>query len=264
MKSLMILLAGLLLAGPAMAASGLMPHRAVYDMERLNRKGGSAFAQVSGRMVYHYDRTCEGVTYNHRMLLNLVTAQGAELQSETILSFFETLDGRNLRFQVREIFDGVEATALEGKVTRKSVDAPAEVTYTRRDGAEGDALATLPPGVLFPLQHTREMIQAAMSGAVNHSARTFDGDELSQVDTFISPYKGQWEKAVPDSMDGQKAWTARVSFYEPDQSDSAPYYETQMHFWENGLSGDFTMETHDLAVQARLKDVEIYDAPHCD
>ncbi|ANK81660.1 MAG: hypothetical protein TEF_13285 [Rhizobiales bacterium NRL2] len=264
MKRLTIMLATLLFAGPALAASGLTPHRAVYDMERLQRASGSAFAQVSGRMVYHYDRTCDGVTYNHRMLLDLVTAQGSELQTETVLSFFETGDGLNLRFQVREIFDGVEATALEGKVTRSDVDSPGRITYSRREGVEGDAPETLPPGVLFPLQHTRDLIQAAVDGAVTHNARTFDGDELSLVDSFIRPYEGEWEKAVPDSMDGQKVWTTRVSFYKPDQAEAAPYYETQMRFWENGLSGDFTMETTDLAVQARLTEVEIYDKPDCD
>lgn len=215
-------------------------------------------------MVYHYDRTCEGVTYNHRMLLDLVTAQGQELQTETVLSFFETPDGLNMRFQVREIFDGVEATALEGRVKRPSVDAPGTITFSRREGIDGEALEELPAGVLFPLQHTRALIQAAAAGDVTHHARTFDGDELSIVDTFIRPYKGEWEKAVPDSMDGQRVWTSRVSFYKPDSAEAAPYYETQMRFWENGLSGDFTMETDDLAVQAHLTEVELYENPVCE
>ena len=89
MRHILTVLAALLL--PVMAhATELVPHRAVYDMGFLKRAHDTAYAQVDGRMVYHYDRTCIGATYNHRMLLILVSKQGQEIRSETFLSFFET------------------------------------------------------------------------------------------------------------------------------------------------------------------------------
>ncbi|WP_416897413.1 MAG: EipB family protein [Minwuia sp.] len=253
------------LALPAHAGLDLRPHRAVYDMERLKRDNGSAFAQVGGRMVYHYDRTCEGTTYNHRMLLDLISAQGNAIRSETILSFYETADGKVLRFQVRELVNETPIVELEGKAVRASAAEPATITYSKREGAKGDPIEALPGNVLFPLQHTDDLIRAALDGAITHNARTFDGDELSQVDSFIQPAKsgGTEDAVLPESMAGMKSWITRVSFFKLDARDSAPFYETQMRFWENGLSGDFTMETDDLAVVARLKEVELYDQPVC-
>ncbi|WP_417513374.1 EipB family protein [Minwuia sp.] len=254
------------LSFPAFAGLDLTPHRAVYDMERLKRDNGSAFAQVGGRMVYHYDRTCEGTTYNHRMLLDLVSAQGAPIRSETILSFYETADGLNLRFQIRELLNDTPVVELEGRVTRPSLTETAVVSYAKREGAEGEPTLTLPGRVLFPLQHTDDLIRAALDGDITHNVKTFDGDELSLVDSFIQPATAgrRDDSVVPEAMAGMKSWLTRVSFFRTDNTDGAPYYETQMRFWENGLSGDFTMETDDLAVVARLREVQLYSKPDCD
>jgi hypothetical protein len=216
-------------------------------------------------MVYHYDRTCDGATYNHRMLLDLVSAQGNALRSETVLSLYEAGDGTMMRFHVRELVNGNVATELQGKVERPAVGQPAKVVYETRSGAEGDAPVVLPANVLFPLQHTDDLILAALAGAVTHNARTFDGDALAQVDSFIRPTEsGSAGDLLPREMEGMKSWITRVSFFRAGSGDAAPYYETQLQFWENGLTGDFTMETDDLAIQARLSEVEFYDKPVCD
>lgn len=265
MRHILIVLAALVSPFTAFAAAELAPHRAVYDMGFLKRATDTPFAQVDGRMVYHYDRTCEGATYNHRMLLILVSKQGREVRSETFLSFYETVDGRSMRFDIRELLNDAVIVELQGTVQRASADAAGTVTYQKREGAEAEALVDVPAGALFPMQHTDALIAAAMAGSIIHNARTFDGDEISLVDSFIQPSvkAGREDAVVPQSMDGMKSWISRISFFKPDSEESVPFYETQMRFWENGLSGDFTMESEDFGVLAKLKEVELFDRPIC-
>lgn len=265
MRHFLAVLVALTFPIAASAAPDLTPHRAVYDMGYLKRATDSAFVQVDGRMVYSYDLTCEGATYNHRMLLDLVSKQGPTIRSETELSFYETRDGLTMRFHVREMLNSQLISELEGTVSRASLDDPATVSYSKREGAKGDAPVSLPPRVMFPLQHTHDLIAAAMEGQVIHNAATFDGDEVSLADSFIQPARGvvREEAVVPKAMAGMKSWITRVGFYRPESEESVPYYETQMRFWENGLSGDFTMESDDLGVLAKLNKVELFEKPVC-
>ncbi len=255
----------LMISAPAQAGYELVPHQALYDLERLKRDRPSSFSRVGGRMVYNVDRTCDGLTYNHRLLMDLVSAQGAKLRSETILSFFEKTDGSMLQFSIKEKLNDRVLVELVGRAVRDDTSKTAKVTYSKREGKEEDALIALPARVMFPLQHTEELINAAIGGAITHNARTFDGDEISLADSFIRPAKqlGEDKGVIPEDMQGMKSWLTRVSFYKSEGGDSLPYYETQMRFWENGLSGSFTMESDDLAIRARLKKVELFEKPDC-
>lgn len=265
MRHILTVLAALLLPIVAQAAE-LVPHRAVYDMGFLKRARDTPYVQVDGRMVYHYDRTCVGATYNHRMLLVLVSKQGQEIRSETFLSFFETSDGHSMQFEIRELLNDTVIVHLQGTVKRPSVGEAGAVTYEKREGSESEKLSELPAGALFPMQHTDALISAAINGAVIHNASTFDGDEISLVDSFIQPSQepGREAAVVPAGMKDMKSWISRISFFKPEAEEPVPFYETQMRFWENGLSGDFTMESEDFGVLAKLKEVELFEAPSCD
>lgn len=250
-------------AGATQAEVAFEPHRAVYELDRIDEDPKQAFSDISGRMVYEYDKTCDGVAYSHRLVMNLVTQEGMAFVSETVVSFFESSDRRTMRFQVRESYDNQVISVQEGTVSRPSPDAPAKVTYTRYEGSDKKQVEELPSGTLFPLHHSVDLLKAAAAGKAMHHAVTFDGEELSLVDSFIQPDSGKWEKAVPKVMEGMKAWITHVSFFDPDKPDAAPYYESRMRVFENGLSGDFTMETEDLSAIARLTKVELFDPGEC-
>lgn len=247
------------------AAQSFVPHRAIYDLDVLDRDKPATFSQVTGRMVYEFDATCEGLIYSHRMLMNLVTQRGETVQSEAVVSFLESKDGRSLRFSVRESYNGRMSAHREGSATRNAVGEIASVTYSRNEGDDTDEVPeTLPKGALFPLGHSIDMVRAAQAGQFVHNAKTFDGDSISFVDTFIGKDRGTHEASIPDSMKDTSAWMMRVSFYKPDAIDSAPYYESQMRMYANGLSGSFTLETDDLSAIARLSDVELREPPVCE
>ncbi len=251
-------------AAPVLA-QGFTPHRAVYDLDVMDKPKATTFSQVDGRMVYEFDMTCERLLYSHRMLMNLVTQQGQSIRSEAVVSFLESRDGRDMRFSVRESYNGLVTSHREGTVKRGAIDAPATVTYSRNEGEEKDtAPDSLPRGTLFPLGHSIDMVRAAVAGEIFHNARTFDGDDVSFVDTFISKDKGAREESLPEVMQETPAWIMRVAFYRPEAIDSAPYYESQMRMFANGVSGSFTMETDNLSAIARLTELELRERPVCD
>lgn len=250
---------------PVANAQSFVPHRALYDLEVLERDKPATFTQVTGRMVYEFDETCDGLIYSHRMLMNLVSQRGDAIRSEAVVSFLESKDGRSLRFSVRESYNGRVASHREGTATRNAVGEIASVTYSRNDGDGADEVPeTLPKGALFPLGHSIDMVRAARDGEIVHNARTFDGDSISFVDTFIGRDRGERDGVIPESMNDTEAWMMRVAFYKPDAIDSAPYYESQMRMYANGLSGSFTLETDDLSALARLNQVELRERPVCD
>ncbi len=172
----------------------------------------------------------------------LVSKQGQEIRSETFLSFFETADGHSMQFEIRELLNESPIVQLQGTVKRSSVGQPGTVTYEKRDGIEAEKLAGACRRTVS-MQHTDALISAAIEGSVIHNASTFDGDEVSLVDSFIQPSTdpGREAAVVPKGMAGMKSWISRISFFKPDAEEPVPFYETQMRFWENGLSGDFTM-----------------------
>lgn len=261
---LLIVIAVLGFAAPALAQS-FTPHRAVYDLDVMDRPKATTFSQVDGRMVYEFDLTCDGLIYSHRMLMNLVTQQGQAIRSEAVVSFLESRDGLSMRFSVRESYNGQMTSHKEGTVRRAAIGDPATVTFSRNEGEDKDNVpAMLPRGTLFPLGHSIDMVRAARAGEIFHNARTFDGDDVSFVDTFISVDKGAREAELPDAMQQSPAWIMRVAFYRPEAIDSAPYYESQMRLFANGVSGSFTMETDNLSAIARLSEVELREMPVCD
>ena len=113
------------------AAQNFIPHRAIYDLDVLERDKPATFSQVTGRMVYEFDATCEGLIYSHRMLMNLVTQRGESVQSEAVVSFLESKDGHSLRFSVRESYNGRMSAHREGSATRNAVGEIASVTPFR-------------------------------------------------------------------------------------------------------------------------------------
>ncbi|MDF1721934.1 MAG: DUF1849 family protein [Minwuia sp.] len=261
------LLLAILIAGFAapVLAQNFTPHRAIYDLDVMDKPKATTFSQVDGRMVYEFDATCDGLIYSHRMLMNLVTQQGQTIRSEAVVSFLESKDGRSMRFSVRESYNGQVTSHREGTVKRSAIGELATVTFSRNEGEDKDtAPDTLPRGTLFPLGHSLDMVRAATAGEIFHNARTFDGDDVSYVDTFISADRGDRETILPEAMKQTEAWIMRVAFYRPDAIDSAPYYESQMRMFANGVSGSFTLETDNLSAIARLSEVELREKPICD
>jgi len=249
----------------AAGKSDFTPHRAVFDLTVLPAAADRTFTQVTGRFVYDYNRTCIGETYNHRMKMRLTTGAGQTIETDSHISAYEPMDGLSMQFNLRELLNGRVISLFEGQASRPAPGQAASVTYKKAEGLEENPIEKLTARTMFPMQHSTSVLAQAEGGKTRHSAKVFDGDSVSIIDAIITRPRDPVPTVIPDRMrSAETRHKLLMAFFDPEKPDAAPHYQTRMDLWSNGVTSAFTMETEDLAVQARLVELKFSSTPDCD
>lgn len=242
--------------GPA--ASGLSPHRAVYDISLAATKSSAQIANVSGQMFYEFKAGCDAWNTNHKFKLNYEYADSPGMQILTDFSTYEPFDGKSITFSTRRRKDGEVVEEFRGHADRET------------DGT-GKAIFTAPPALsfdlsketLFPAAHTISIMKAVKAGQKFHHAEIFDGSDGEgpvEVNTVIGKIVAQDDLSVGKTIDvglmQSPARRARLAFYAKDEESGAPEYEMDVTFHENGVISDMLIEYHDFSVRKTLKALE--------
>ncbi|MGZ2501679.1 hypothetical protein ACVINI_002161 [Rhizobium beringeri] len=85
-------------AAPAVSAAiatGLVAHRAVYDLELKDASDRSGIAGMYGRMVYEFDGSyCQGFTTNFRFVTQIDTGDSVRVSDQQTKTFENLKDGK--------------------------------------------------------------------------------------------------------------------------------------------------------------------------
>ena len=248
------------IASPALAASPLAAHRAVYDIELEDASDRSGITGMSGRMVYDFGgSSCDGYTVSFRFVTRIDTEENSRITDQQTTTF-EDVEAGVFQFATRSFVDqqqdrDVKGVAKEGGV---ALSAPEEREVEL-------------PEVAFPTQHTIELLEAARSGEQFFERMLFDGSEdadraLATTAIIGAPKTGAGKGDVlPDEFGGMRYWPVALAYYAAgDRSgETLPLYRIEMKLYENGVARDLMMDYGDFTLTGTLADLEMREGDAC-
>ncbi len=281
--SALILVIGLLVAAAMLAARPgyglapgqtvtLAPHRAVYEMKLGDTRGNSNVSGIVGRMVFELSgAACEGYTVNMRLVTRVTDKSGKALMSDLRSSTWEEGDGEKFRFNSSQYLNQKLSELASGSANRVGEGKQVDVLLQK---PKSQKLA-LPADVMFPAQHARAILTAALNGRNTLDADLYEGSEKGEkvhsTTTFIGkvmpPGRNKKLENVKNAevLDTLKSWPISVGYYEKENSqEAAPSYEVAYRYYANGVSRRLVIDYGDFSIHGSLQSLELLDEPNCE
>ena len=252
----------------AAAAAGPVVHlasyRAVYDLSLGSAETSSGIANLRGRLVLQWSDTCDGYVFDQRILTEMVLQQGGAATSDFTINSWESADGKQYRFSLKHTMNGKVVEAFRGRAELGESGRPGKIAYSVPEGRQ----ETLPPGVVFPTEHNRIVVQGALAGEQFVVVEVFDGsgeDGLNRVTAVLGarlpPETG--DETVFQPLKGLAAWPVRLAFHKLDERKQLPTYEIGFRLFENGVPTHVSLEYSDFSIAGKMTQVEILPDPDC-
>jgi hypothetical protein len=248
-------------AGP----SGLVAHRAVYDLELKDASDRSGISGMYGRMVYEFDGSdCAGFTTNFRFVTQIDTGDSTRLSDQQTTTFEDLAKG-TFRFETKSFTDEQLDKDVRGAAQDNSKGV--EVELTQPSAKKVDLAASR-----FPTEHMLEIIQNAKLGKRFFEARVFDGSDDGDKSLVATTVVGKLASPTGDDPDAEKAgafakmpfWPVTVAYFnDKSNGDAMPVYRMSFKLYENGITRDLTMDYGDFVLTGKLSKLELLDAKAC-
>lgn len=247
----------------AALAADLAPHRAIYDMRLGTAKRGSTIVDVRGAMVIETGESCDGWEVNQRMRLTYSRSDAEQIESDSSYASFESKDGLNYRFTVRNIEDGSPDEQLRGTATFENGRGEGRAVFNEPERTE----FALPRGTLFPTAHTAAVIDRAKAGEFGLFRPVFDGGRLEgaiDVNAIITGTQPRAETDVKHALlQNQPLWQVHMAFFPAAKGEDQPEYEMTVELLGNGVARGLTLDYGDFVVLGRLAAIEELPKPKC-
>ncbi len=249
--------------GAPLAAVELVPHRAVYDIKLASAKAGGNVVAARGLTTMALERGCEGWIIVQRMFMQVDLASGRTSEQDMRYSGWESLDGKRYRFSVYSLAGGKRENFLGS--ARAAADGGSGEAIFKEPRAETFGLSA---DTLFPVSHTRLLIDRARAGDRQVARHVFDGTEVKEpqkVVAFIGPGKGPDEHAygAVGLLARRPGWNIRMGFYDAGSTAPEPEFEIDMLQLDNGVVPHLTLDYMDFSVVLELQRLESLPAPVC-
>ncbi|NDV88121.1 DUF1849 family protein [Aurantimonas aggregata] len=267
----------LLGAGTAHAtAVELALHRASYDLAL--SADSSDLVGAEGRIAVEIAGDCDAYDLDYRFVARFQQEQELIVTDQQTESR-ESRDGSWFEFETKTFVDSSPQDTVAG--TAASDGTRTVVTFTQPGEHRVDI-----PLALFPMQHTRALIEKAEAGENIVETALFDGDDDPQKEltstAIIGPVTeggagnpeaspaatnglGTEPAATPnDPLAGLRSWRVSESFYNSDSDgDGMPVFETAYTLYENGVSDDLVLRFDGYALTGGLASLDFLDSPDC-
>ena len=254
-------------ANPPVAEVVLLPHRATYEMKLSVARPNSGIVEVKGTMVLETADACDGWEVKQRIKLTFLRGDGEEFETDSNFTSYETKDGQQLRFSVRNAQNDEVEEELRGQADLEEAGGKGRASFTLPEARSFE----LPAGTLFPTTHLARVIKHARDGDKSVSYKVFDGARLDgafQVNAVI----GKSPRIPPGTpptkgdvalMRGQPGWSVRFAFFAAGDQGAQPEYELALDLLANGIARSMLLDYGDFAVDARLIQLQALPRPKC-
>jgi hypothetical protein len=231
-------------------ATDLLAHRAVYDL-KLQASKDDAVTAASGRMDYEMLDVCDGWATHQRLAMQVTNNDGQTIQMLSDYTTFESKNGRQMSFHMKQTTDEAVTSEVEGDATLAANGSGGRATFTIPQQSQ----QTLPPGTLFPTAHTATLLAAAESGKKMLGVPLFDGTtDKGAEDSFI--LVNTWSAAKPfrfPLLARLPSGRFHISFFDRAPSAMEPDYEVSLRYWANGVADDLSMDFGDFVMGGTLR-----------
>ena len=265
--------AGLMMLALAVEANAAAPvlasHRAVYDLKLADARERAGIRAARGRLAVEISAAgCEGWTVNVRFVNQFTLRRGKSSLLDIQNTSFESADGQTMDFASREYVNGKLQVEAKGRARigsgsgAVSMSLPKELTFE------------LPKKTNFPLAHTRRLLDLARKGETIDEVNLYEGSAETKVFTATSVIglkkgagslggKGKPAEALKD----MQAWPISVSYYDPTEKvegEQVPSHQMSFLLFDNGVTGDLTIDYGDFKMKGVLTHLEFLDQPDCE
>jgi len=250
-------LLALLIPGLAQA-DGLTGQHALYALT-LSKLRTHDITGATGQMSFDVVDGCAGWGTTQHLTLIIRNVDGTLNKTVSDYITWESKDGKTFSFTLRESDnDGKEQIDDAGTATRNP-DGSGLVTYT----TPANTTLKLPPGTLFPMQHTEALLAAGRAGQKFIAPPLFDGTSADGAQaTFITelgyhkPEKTAWR-----ALDNVASADVDIAFYERKNDDETPNFRTSMRYFEDGVATGLALDFGDLEMTGKLTRLTIPPSP---
>lgn len=255
----LIMLPGLTSAattGVAMAS-----YRAIYDVSLADEHKNENFAEISGRVVYNFQKVCGGWIMQQESAMELQLLEGGAVPEYSLFSSWEADDGSRYRFSLSRNED-IDQTILGDAVM--AADG-GEVSFQKPE----KTIISLPKEVMFPTAHTIEMIKRARSGQTQFNAISFDGSEVDGaklISAFVSKLATDSKYLKnPDlgELIKRPGWTVHLAYFNQNNPTPEPVYEIEVDLLDNGIATRWLLGFGSYGAEMILKQIEPIPASGC-
>ncbi|WGJ15049.1 cell envelope integrity EipB family protein [Methylocapsa sp. D3K7] len=244
----------------------LVSHRAVYELTLAKSVGTKSPTAAHGRIAFDFTGSaCDGYVQNFRQLTELQPAEGPTRVSDMHSATFEDADGRSFDFKVQTSIDSATAEAVDGKAWKSgSGRLLVNLSKPKRSKVELDA------GVVFPTEHLKRILAAAIAGENLLEVKVYDGSETGTKIYETTTYIGRpiadpaVEKAahIPE-LDNIRRWPVSISYFDGGKKDDGPSYILSFDLYENGISRALKLDYGDFVLAGEMSSLELLSEPAC-
>lgn len=239
------------------ASIQLQPHRAYYTITMTGRPDSqSNVSDVRGTMMLEFDRVEGGWTVQQLSEVWRYQDDGSVEHMRWGYVTWEADDGSVFKFNTfrknnDELIEDIRGTAKkEGKLIQVTYQKPEHETIQ------------LPEGTLFPIQHTRGLLEAAEKGEHTYPCIVFDGSTVgaSEINTFIGAKKvtaGNPKTDDSHQFANQPFWPVRSSVYELGETAYEPGYITTRELRPDGIFKQYVIDNNGVKIRGVLERVEL-------
>jgi hypothetical protein len=255
---------------PAQARVELTPHRAVYDLKLAQSRGNRPVESVRGRILYDFSGSrCEGYALQFRQVSEIDLGEGKTLTTDLRATTWEEGAATSFRFRSENFINQNLADSVNGNAQRKN--AGVAVALTKPGNKKFDIEAT----VIFPTDHMRRIIEAALAGKTILELPVYDGSETGEkiYDTLtvigqpIAPEKKPEDAAGrTDSLARMTRWPVSISYFDRAKKtggEQTPVYSIRFELYENGISRHLSLDYNDFVIAGEMTSIEIGNAKPC-
>lgn len=234
--------------------AGFQPHKALYDIKLSSKKSGAKVSNITGKMLYEWQPSCDAWISNHRFDMVYEYAELPSVRIKSDYSTYESFDGKTLNFSSQRKRGDVLLEELRGSASSQSAD------FTIPDGLNFE----FSDNTLFPMAHTLSVLDKIKSGQKFYNATIFDGSDtdgafdinsfIGEKTTYTPPEK--YAQNIDTNLTEKQGWKIRLAFFPLNDNETISDYEMSIIFHENGVISDMTIEYSDFSVSQKLMAVE--------
>lgn len=249
----------------------LAPHRAVYDMALDRTKSSDGISEVRGRMVFEFGGSaCEGYTLNIRLVTEMTNQEGDSAVTDLRSSTWEEGRGEQFRFNSTQYRDEKITEASSGNASKEPAGLVVDLKKPDEEQLHYKG------AILFPTQHSKQVLEAALKGRRIVQARIFDGSEkgrrLYATTAFIGNMRPPGTDKKPlnhipndEKLDELKSWPVTISYFDGTaEGEAVPDYEMSFRLFSNGVSRDIKIDYGEFAVRGELTSLEFFKQTKCE
>jgi hypothetical protein len=245
-------------------------HRAVYELKLAHSRGNSPAVAARGRILYDFSgNACDGYALQFRQVSELDNGEGKVTLSDLRSTTWEDGAAKKFVFKSQNYLNETLIDSVDGQAERQA-DKIA-VGLTKPEGKKFD----LEAAIVFPTEHMRRIIEAALAGKSFVELPVYDGSDkgekvyntLTVIGREIAPNERIPTDAAAGNaaLAGLKRWPVTVSYFDKGakSGEQAPVYAIKFELYENGISRALMLDYNDFAISGELTSLELRDTKPC-